>query len=340
MNTAADSEQPVVDSDKQARRQARSRAAWSRIVWYLLVPGVLAVVLSLGARWHWALELTTHFQVQYAIALFIPLVLALWLRKKWTAVICAVAFGCVAWQVLPVYLPAEAAGEHGESVRFMLANVHTGNRDYQRLLEFVSAEEPDVIVLLEVDSQWLQGLAELEAEYPQKVLRPRSDNFGLAIYSKLTLEDVETRELADSQVPTVIAKVTIGDDRLTMIATHPLPPVGSLYANSRDQHLVALAQLANGLNVGTPAIVLGDLNTTPWSPRFADLLKSTTLRDSRQGFGIHATWPLAGPLAIPLDHVLVTPNVAVLDRRIGESIGSDHRPVLIDVAIRAPDTQD
>ncbi len=340
MNAAREEEQATEQRKTAPQQKTRWRSAWSRIMWYLLAPTLLALCFSLGARWHWAPELATHFQVQYAMALLITLAAALWLKKKWTAVLSLAALAFVLWQIIPIYLPAEDPGEHGEAVRFLLANVHTGNRDYQRLLELVADEQPDVIVLLEVDGQWLKALTPLEQQYPHKVLRPRFDNFGLAVYSKRLLEDVQTEELADSEVPTVTAKLPVDGAQLTVIATHPLPPVSSLYANTRDRHLVALSHKVNALDVGTPAIVLGDLNTTSWSPRFTDLLESSGLRDSRQGFGIQGTWPLGiwplgtGPLAIPLDHALVTPNVAVLNRRVGPSIGSDHRPVLVDLAVR------
>jgi endonuclease/exonuclease/phosphatase (EEP) superfamily protein YafD len=37
-----------------------------------------------------------------------------------------------------------------------------------------------------------------------------------------------------------------------------------------------------------------------------------------------------------IDHVLVNPKVAVLDSRLGPDIGSDHLPVIADLAFQAP----
>lgn len=83
-------------------------------------------------------------------------------------------------------------------------------------------------------------------------------------------------------------------------------------------------------------MVLGDLNVTPWSHVFRDLLKRTGLIDSAQGWGIQPTWPSGAVLLrIPIDHCLHSPDVAIVNREIGENVGSDHFPVIVDFFIRA-----
>ena len=81
-------------------------------------------------------------------------------------------------------------------------------------------------------------------------------------------------------------------------------------------------------------IVIGDLNLTPWSPRFRALLDDGGLGDSRVGFGHHATWPVWFPLLlIPIDHVLADPEIKVYRREVGPAVGSDHYPVLVELGI-------
>ena len=84
-----------------------------------------------------------------------------------------------------------------------------------------------------------------------------------------------------------------------------------------------------------PTLLCADLNSTPWSPYFTDLLSGTGLLNGRQGFGVLATWNALWPrmAAIPIDHCLVSPNVAVRGLRYGPRVGSDHLPLIMDVAI-------
>ena len=81
-----------------------------------------------------------------------------------------------------------------------------------------------------------------------------------------------------------------------------------------------------------PVMVLGDLNATSWTPYFAELILAGGLSDSRRGFGVASTWPgfMPLPLRIPIDHCLVSREIGVRERRVGQPVGSDHRPIVVD----------
>ena len=94
-------------------------------------------------------------------------------------------------------------------------------------------------------------------------------------------------------------------------------------------------QLSNHIDASEPTILLGDLNTTPWSHHFRRLLKQTRLLDSLRGHGVQGSWPsfLPAPLRIPIDHVLHSPEVAITGRAIGPDANSDHLPVIVDFGL-------
>jgi endonuclease/exonuclease/phosphatase (EEP) superfamily protein YafD len=201
----------------------------------------LPTIVSLGARWFWMLDLATHFRVQYACAA-LPLVVACLVgRWYWLALLPGAVLLLNLGLVLPVYLPAEQDPSGGRAIRAVSANVHTGNRSYERFLDYVRSEGPDIVVAVEIDQDWAASLEVLEEDYPYTVVQPRADNFGIALYSRFPIRDYEVVELADSEVPTIVARLEAEERTVTVIGTHPLPPVSAEYSGYRNRHLRALA---------------------------------------------------------------------------------------------------
>ncbi len=82
------------------------------------------------------------------------------------------------------------------------------------------------------------------------------------------------------------------------------------------------------------AVVFGDLNTTPWSPHFGRLLAEGRLVRAHPRWGVVPTWMVDHPwVALPLDHVLVSPEIGVTSVEVGPDLGSDHRPVWADLVV-------
>lgn len=119
--------------------------------------------------------------------------------------------------------------------------------------------------------------------------------------------------------------------RICAVATHPLPPGGRDYSRWRNDQL---EQLPDFIRSPLPILLLGDLNVTPWNYHFRRLLDRTGLRDSAKGYGVQPTWPSYNPLLrIPIDHCLHSADIAIVDRRVGQSVSSDHYPVIVDFVI-------
>ena len=164
------------------------------------------------------------------------------------------------------------------------------------------------------------------------LFRSRSDNFGIALFSRLPIVEsriVETGGRASpgitegrrGGVPTILAALDSGRGELRIVATHPPPPVGRSFARRRNRHLRELPRHTEG---STPVLLLGDLNTTPWNYHFRRLVRDTGLVDSSRGWGVQTTWPRGNPLLrVPIDHCLHSPEITIVRRAIGPAVGSE-----------------
>ena len=120
--------------------------------------------------------------------------------------------------------------------------------------------------------------------------------------------------------------------RLQLVGTHPMIPLGQRNYAARNTQLATVGDL---LRRGDGArLHVGDLNASLWDLNYRTLEARTGLRNVRRGFGILPTWPTFLPFAmIPIDHVLVSGEVGVVDVRTGARIGSDHLPLVVTLTL-------
>lgn len=299
----------------------------------------LITLVSFGGRWSWKLDLLSNFRVQYLVSLLL-ITATLFVFRKWrTAGVCGACAAINLALILPYYFGKQDGGERSETpIRVALINVLTANRHSDLVRQFVIKNQPDIVFFEEVDDWWNGQLSELRKIYPHWVSEPRGDNFGIAFASKLPLDDCRIVHIGKVGVPSVSAKFRSGGKRWSFLGTHPVPPGGKDGSRFRNDQLVEIAHHLSACE--SPIVLLGDLNASPWSHHFRRLLTDTGLRDSARGFGIHPTWPtpmdwLPLPsilLRIPIDHCLVSPKVRVLNRYVGEFVGSDHYPLVVDLS--------
>lgn len=304
------------------------------LAWAMLVAAGGGTVLAALAQRGWPYELACHFRAQYAgLALVGMLLLAA--ASHWWAALLAAAVLVVNGQALgPLYRRA-APRPAGRSYRVLLSNVCFQNRSMARVERLIRRADPDVIVLVEATKRWVEELRSLEADYPFSKMVLRSGGFGIACFSRLPIDSAQAVRIGRVGLPSLVLRLNLNGQPTTLIATHPLSPVKCRHWQRRDRQLEALAECA-GRQSG-PLLLMGDLNTTPWSPSFRHLLSRSRLRDSRAGFGLQTSWPVWVPwLRIPIDHCLVSREVAVHRRARGPAIGSDHFPLLVDFSLASP----
>ena len=301
----------------------------------------LVTAMALAARLWWAFDLFSHFRLQYAVLAAALGIAALLARAYPAAAVLAVLALVHVWAVKDLRLgpaPATAsAAAGGEPLRVVSANVRRGNPTPGKVLDFVQASGADIVVLVEaMGARWRGTLAAVGHSYPHRAPREWRDGAARVVLFSRGPILAARLEHGPGRRPHLVAEVAALGGVVTVVGVHPSAPSPTKPRRSRlrDRQLDHLAATVDG--TAGPLIVAGDLNTSPWSPHFRDLLAATGLRNAALGHGWLATWPVwFWPARIPIDHVLVRGPVEVASVARGPDVGSDHFPVVADLTLAA-----
>jgi endonuclease/exonuclease/phosphatase (EEP) superfamily protein YafD len=298
---------------------------------------LIASFMPLGARYGWAFDLASNFRVQYVVVdAMLAVVCVLQRKYLWCL---ALAGGVVlsARPVLPyVALPIDAVTAtpaQPHTIKILSANVLFHNRSAKRLLEIVREESPDVVLLVEYTARWAAQVDELRAAYPHYLEGPQRNPYGIALFSRYEFDAIKRIPVGYAEGIQAVVRTSTGP--FTLIGVHLRSPITPSDEALRNAQLDGLATRVSRLT--GPVVVVGDFNITPYSPYFEDWLARTGLTDTRRGRTLSPSWPAQLPfLGVPIDHCVVSRDVVIVRHRGLAAFGSDHYPILVDLALVPP----
>jgi len=230
----------------------------------------------------------------------------------------------------------------GEPLRIMTYNIHHGIdadlvMDLEAIADVIAAQNPDVVVLNEVNrARITNGFVDTLPLISQRLrmryvfgANPPDEQYGNALLSRYPILAWDNTHYAHNTTEVrglLRAVVQTAGEPLTFYGTH-LDHLASP-KDARDQQVSeALAKWD-----GTPrAILLGDLNADPQAPElqsiyragFLDVLASTGQDD------VFTSWNPASRRRI--DYIFQTPDLPLHRAWVVPSRASDHLPVLAEV---------
>lgn len=287
--------------------------------------GVLAGLLS-GGQWPWAF--VTYLRWPQTILATVAAVVLLYVGWWRTGLLfLLVAIGLIVSVVAPTVALTTVDAPAERTVRIAVYNTGPGAGDVDGFAHTIAQADADIVVLLES-----ADIADkLDARLDDLSRLPTSDSADVTLAPPVVLArdawPVQVVPLADTRPATVVA-ATVDGAPLDIVAFHPLPPVTRTWADSHDRSITALVETV--LPRAGPHVLACDCNTAPWSPSMRRLLdvglRAPTVAPT---FGA----PLIG---IPVDHVLLSRQVAAVARELGSFDGSDHRLIVTEVTVRQP----
>lgn len=233
-------------------------------------------------------------------------------------------------------------------VRFFSANVWNGAPDVAPIADEIQYWDPDVVLLQELTPVHLDLLTrrEVMGKLPTREVRTDRGHQGLGVWSRFELETVQWFEVQGERQ--LRARLALPGGRcLGFYAVHAPAPVPAKIRKWRawfDEMAVECSR--DPIKSGDAVLLVGDFNATLDHRPFRHLLRSglqdVALTTPR---GWRGTWPTRWRFLPPffrIDHALAGSGVRVGSYRVGAGGNSDHRSLVVDVAVgndsRARDT--
>ncbi len=297
---------------------------------------ILVTLLSVIESNQWWIRLWDFPRPQILALLVMTAALALWHGRRGgrlVALACVLAGGWQLYRIYP-YTPlsrpelafADQRPAPGAACFSVLSlNVLQSNRDYARTAALIDRERPDILLLMETDGKWAEALAPQLARYPERLMAPLDNTYGMIFATRLPMRDGRVEVLTEPRTPSATAVLDAGSP-FRIIALHPRPPVPGQDTHERDAEIAIAATRAAATKI--PVLAFGDFNDVAWSRTSRLFKRIGGYLDPRIGRGPYATFPARMPLlGWPLDHLFVTPEFTVRSIGVLEDVGSDHLPV-------------
>lgn len=217
------------------------------------------------------------------------------------------------------------------TIKLLIYNVLIDNRETGKFLKLVKKVNPDLILLTEPDERWMRELAELDGDYPFSVKYPLDNAYGIALFSRLKLENPQLKFLIEDDIPSIHTRIELASgDLINLFCLHPRPPIPpeNDRSSERDAELIIVGRMIKATDA--PVIIAGDLNDVAWSRTTTLFQKISNQLDPRIGRGVYSSFHAHHWfIRFPLDHVFHSNHFRLAELKRQPNIGSDHFPIFI-----------
>lgn len=290
--------------------------------------------------------------------LFAPLpvllLLALALCARRAVVMLLVPFAVLALLYGPHLAPKAPAPAGGAEFRVLSFNVGAarGLTRPAAVVQAIRAANPDVVCLVETPGDLEATIGDaLQETYPY-----RASSTSMFVFSRFPLTDIRTAVLRTGAKDSLHATLEVDHRLLSLTAVHlqrvdgfpglrsgPVPLLRSARGFATDARDAAVREMMPLLrDEGGTRILVGDFNLTPTSQSHQIL--SAELQDAfvEAGWGLGHTYPtmlrtLGLAVSIPMvriDYIFHSHDLIARRAWVGTDGGSDHLPVIADLAFR------
>lgn len=303
-----------------------------------LAPLTAVAIAALGGWDHrWADILAQFTAPAWAAAALTTLALLLLrvrLAVSGVAAIIAMLLLAAAW---PQWAPTQGRGsppapEGPVSARLYFANLWVRNQDLAAIAASIAEADADVVALVELGGVPAANLDLILPEHPHRLVgAPQVGPLGDARLLIASRRPIRGDAAPRDGLSALSAVVPTAQGPVRVMVTHLTRP-WPFTAQEAQLHQIKLLK-ARLDDLPGPVVAAGDFNSVA-TARVGRTVRADNGLTHEPGFP--GTWPAQAPAALrmTIDHAYVSDDLAILRRRLGRPTGSDHSPIIVDLAHR------
>ncbi len=309
---------------------------------------ILLTTVALLSKKEWWIRVFDFPRLQIIFLLFVGMIVQIiWFEGEfypdWVILIFSVLAFAIQFSYIAPYFPfskkevPDADPNTDAQISFLISNVRMKNRKCEKLKDLMAKYSADIVLLVETNQWWANTIDPVMSDYNYSVKHPLENTYGMLLYSKIPIENVNIEHIIKDNIPSIHGIVEKSGARMALSCLHPEPPAPDEADTSkpRDKELIIMAKRIKKLNI--PYVVIGDMNDVAWSDTSIKFTKISGMKDPRKGRGFMNTYNANIPtVRWALDHIFVSQDFGVIKMERLADIGSDHFPIYIKCALAKP----
>ena len=285
-----------------------------------------------------------YLAIWISIAMFLSLLIAVWLRRRWQIAALFVLFSLTVYQnqLLAWATPVVTSASPENQLRIMTFNAHPTNQQMDELAALILDSDLDVIALQEIsDAATVALMDTLADEYPYAAL-----DHQLALLSRYPIRPLHVPSvMMESQ----LAIISLPENDVYVWNVHAPTGLQKRIWKEQTRDLRIVARHLTRTN--DPVLLLGDLNTTAHNENYQLIANHLTDTHTAAGKGLGLTYPAPDvvytevpslsnhlewlPTLFRIDYIFASDHWQVMDANVVEDgYGSDHLPIVATVALK------
>ena len=282
----------------------------------------------------WWLDNLINLQLQWSIFAILLITVGIKHLRKVTIPLSVIYVSIILFNFNFLYISNNNQLTNNETLKIAQLNIQYGNPNLEKLIYEIGQSDYDAIVLQEVGDDVGYSVLQLKKIFPYSAGTGPLEGFpsGMAIFSRWPIINKKIHYLDNTE--THIIEAIIQSPKMALpvhlFTLHPGSPRNNELWKLRNDTLNYLSKQVSS-SLLPYKIILGDVNISPWSPIFKQLIKTSILKNSANGFGYIPSWSYSDFNIISrivssayIDHCLVSDAFNIINKQYLRIDGSDH----------------